>query len=580
MTETRGGRHDLVQWSSGTDSGSRPDFNEMFSKLNTQAAYDLGVTLGALPAADRTGRYELVALAGGYRTLYRTSDTATWDAIGGNTMPRAFHHRALEGQARTDTALTFSHPGSANPGATLDYGGSAVLSGTVRVYDDDEATRGVLIVGTNAAADPATLGRVHVRTRAEGERGIVVRPYTPGAGDPVGNLFSAQTAGGADVFTLDGLSRLRQQSFSAFGGAVMPTTSVFAVSPTSSDSDGVTNGLLLYGQAGAGVTGKTLLRMQPDAATDTTAIGLVTRTGITWGRLPWGTPGTSSGTITYAANTHHLRASGHVDTTSYFTLRRSNPTSPATEADPLQDVSLLSVGSTGITGTLPMALSQRQYTAATTLSLYRVTNFTASFLELARLVPDGGGGETSQPASTWSSDGRLATGAWWRSTGTLRDARQPVKHVSRKWFALPSDDESVGQNVDNGSSFTYTWAAMTVRSPTVTDLEVKLTVELVVIPNPGVVDTNSIFLETLISIDGGGYTVADSTFCTLPLVQTAERLGGAVVVTTHRKTSIPANSSFTLRTRLTVGGTSVPDTRLRMLDIVATETMVESYAAP
>jgi hypothetical protein len=580
MTETRTNRHELPQWGAGTDSGSRADFNEAFDKLNDQAAYDDGTEASALPVTGVVvGRYALATFTGGYRTLYRRGD-GVWDAIGGNTMPRAFHHRGLEGQARTDTALTFSHPGSANPGATFDYGGSAVLSGTVRVYDDDEATRGVLIVGTSAAADPATLGRVHVRTRAEGERGIVVRPYTPGSGDPIGNLFSAQSAGGSDVFTLDGLSRLRQQAASAFGGAVMPTTSVLAVSPTSSDSDTVTNGLLLYGQAAAGVpAGKTILRIQPDAATDTTPIGLVTRTGISLGRLPWGTPGTSSGTITYAGNTHHFRASGHGDTVSYFTLRRSNPTSPATEADPLQDVSLLAVGNTGITGTLPMSLSQRQYTAPATLTLYRVTNFTGAFLDLARLVPDGGGGETSQVASSWASDGRLATGAWWRSTGTTRDARQPVKHVSRKSYALPTDNETVGQNVDNGSSFTYTWAQMTVRSLTTTDLEVKVTVELVVVPNPASVDTNSILLETLASINGGGYSVIDSSFVTLPLTQTAARLGGTVVTATHRATGVPANATFTLRTRLTVGD-SVPDTRLRTLDVVATETIVESYAAP
>lgn len=581
MTETRTNRHDLPQWGAGTDSGSRADFNEAFDKLNDQAAYDDGVDAATLPVTALVpGRYALVTLAGGYRTLYRRAADATWDAIGGNAMPRAFHHRALESQARTDAAVTFSHPGSANPGATFDYGGSAVLSGTVRVYDDDEPTRGALMVGTSAAVDLATLGRMHVRTRAEGERGIVVRPYTPGAGDPVGNLFTAQTAGGVDVFTLDGLSRLRQQAASAFGGSVMPTASVVAVAPTSSESDTITNGLLLYGQAGSSaLTAKTILRIQPDAATDTTPIGLVTRTGIGLGRLPWGTPGTSLGTITYAANTHHVRASGHADNAAYFTVRKSDVSSLANEQDTTKDVALFTIAPTAITTGLPMQVSQRQRITSPTLTLYRVTDFSASFLTLARLVPDGGGGETSQVASTWASDGKLATGTWWKGTGVTRDARQPVKHWSRKFFANPTDAPSVGVDIISNQVYTYTWAEMTVRAAGMTDLEVVLTLEFLMIPSASQPDTNSFLMETLISVDGGGYTVADTTNCTMPVTETAARLGGVVVSTVHRTATIPAGAEFTLRTRITMGA-SVPDMRLRMLDIVATEAVLESYVAP
>lgn len=575
MTETRTNRHGLPQWSSGTDSGSRADFNEAFDKLNDQAAYDDGVDAATLPVAGVVaGRYALVTLAGGYRTLHRRAADATWDPIGGNTMPRAFHYRALEGQARTDTAVTFSHPGSANPGATLDYGGSAVLSGTVRIFDDDEPTRGALVVGTSAAVDLATLGRVHVRTRAEAERGIVVRPY----GDASGNLFTTQSTGGVDLLSVDALSRLRQQAVSAFGGASLPTASVVAISPTSSGSDDIVNGLLLYGQAAADT--KSILRIQPDNTADLVPIGLFTRTGISLGRLPWGTPGTALGTITYAANTHHVRVSGHASNTSYFNVKKSDVTSSATELDTTKDISLFTVGSAGIGTGLPLFVSQRQRLTSATMALYRVTDFSAPFLDLARLVPDGGGVEQAQIASTWASDGKLSTGAWWKGTGVVRDARQPVKHISRKWFALPETGGSVGQAIDTGQTFTYTWAAMTVRSPTTTDLEAVVSLEFIETGREdGIADTNSFLVETLISVNGGGYTVGDATHITMPVVLSAARVPGSTLTTSHRMTAVPAGASFTLRTRITMGA-SLPDMRLRMLDIVATEGLHEVYAAP
>jgi hypothetical protein len=573
MTETRTSRHELPQWGSGADSGSRADFDEAFEKLDNQAAYDTGATLSALPAAGKAARYVLVSLAGGFRTLYR-DDGTTWDVVGGNTLPRHVHFRALDGQARTDNAVTFSHPDAANPGATLGYDGSAVLSGTVRVYDDDEPARGVLMVGTDAAADPAARGRVHVRTRADGEQGLVVQAHGGGAG----HLLALRNSGGSTVTSVDALGRFQQRSFSAFGGAALSASSTVAVAPTSATDDGITNGLLLYGQTGD-ASGKTILTVQPDAATDTAAIGLVTRTGMTWGRLPWGTPAGSNGVVTLAGNTVYVRASGNVDNAAYFSVRRSDPTSPATEANPALDTGLVTVGPTGIGSGLPLSLSQRYRTASATMTLYRVTDFAAAFLDLARLIPAGGGTETVQLASSWRSDGRLNTGAWWRSTGTTRDARQPVSHCSRKTFVAVGGDGAAGEDITTDETYTYTWPTMTVRSATSTDLEILIGLEFHLLWRPdGVVDTNGFYVDTLVSVDGGSSTVADTSFVTPTPNGTTARNGSNNVLLCHRRTAVATDKPFVVQTRIRMTN-SLPGIRLRTIDLRVQEVIVENYAA-
>lgn len=577
MAKTYTDRFGLVQWSTGSDSPARLDFNLAYANLEARAALDTGDTYAAMPVALLSkGRYALVG-DGTYRALYRRNDANAWEQAVGNMLPSTLHFRAA-GLTRTTSAVVISHPDHAQPGATIDYGGSALLTGTVRVWDTSDSTRGVVMIGTSLDADPVVRGRLHVRTRATGERGLVLQPYTPAEEDPgSGDLLVARTAGGSDTVRIDPLGRFRATPPAAFGGASLPTASVLAVSPTATPADGIENGLLLYGQESA--TSRSILRIQPDNTADLAPIMLVLRTGITLGRLPWGVPNTSSGTTTIAGNTVYVRGSGLTTTGQYFDVRRSDPTSPVTEANPALDTSLFRISSGGIGTSLPAFVSQRALLSASTMTLYRVTNFTGAFLDLARLVPDGLGGETAQLASTWASDGRLATGAWWKSVGTTRDARQSVVHYSRKWFALPSDGNSVGQNIDSGQTYTYTWAAMTVRSVTTTDLEIRVGLEFIILPSPTQPDTNSMLVETLISVNGGAYAVADSTHYTAPVEEVAARLGGDVFSTVHRMAALPAGATFTLRTRLTVGA-SVPDFRLRMIDVQAAEVILEQYNPP
>jgi hypothetical protein len=576
VTETRSNRHGLPLWSSGSDSGSRSDFTEAFTKLNAQAAWDDGGTDTELPVDDLVaGRYQLVVIGGTYRVLYRRHDSSGWDAVGGNTMPNSFHYRALSGQARADAAVTFSHPDHVNPGATIGYDGSAVLSGTVRVFDDDESGRGALIVGTNAAVGYPTLGRAHIRTRATGERALTVQAHAADAG----NLFTVRTAGEADALHVDALGRLRGTAPSSFGGAPIPTLASLAVAPTANDADDTITGLLLHGSTGsAEILAKSIMQIWRDATEGSAPLADFKRDTISIGRLPWATSG-----LTLAATGHTVRASGVAGNAFFWRLRRSDATSGANEANAALDATLLEISNGGWASNLPLFVTQRYRTAQATASFYRVGDFSASFIDLARLVPDGLGGETAQLASAWDSDGRLRVGAWWRSTGTVRDARQSVHHVCRKDFAVPGESPTSGQPVNPNSIHTLTWTSMTMRSSGTTDLRITTSVGLILRPN--LIDNNAdaqlYSVRTLVSVNGGSYTeigISDNAQVT-PEVRPVQTYSGDAFACEHRLVNVPAGATVQVRTVFSVSE-AVPLVYLRSLAIDLEECVIETYASP
>lgn len=577
MTETRTNRFGLPLWSSGTDSGSRTDFNEAFTKLNDNAAKDSGVTQPTLPVDDLVpGQYQMVVIGGVYRTLYRRHDGDGWDAVGGNTMPVPFHYRGLGGAARTDAAVTFSHPDADNPGGTIGYDGSALLSGTVRVYDDDETGRGALIVGTNAASNLATLGRAHVRTRAIGERALSLQAHAADAG----NLLTAITSGGAAALSVDALGRLRATAPSSFGGAPLPTVSSLAVAPTASDDDDTTSGLLLFGSTGsAEILAKSIMQIWRDAADGAAPLADFKRDSFALGRLPW-----TNSLITMAATGHTVRAGGVAANPFYWRLRRSDPTSGATEINPANDVTLFGITETGSTHSLPLVVSNRYRTAPVALTVQRITDFSAGFLNLSRLVSDGGGGELAQTAAIWDSDGRLRAGAWWRSTSTVRDARQALHHVCRKVYAAPGTSQSSGQEIASNSSFTLTWTAMNLRSSGTSDLIVTTSIELMLQPNTTDFDSDAqkYSAQTLISINGGAYAeigVAENAQGTPKVRPGTQRFSGDYFVFDHRVLNVPTGATIQLRTTFTTS-TAAPVTWLRSLEVDVEECIIESYATP
>lgn len=581
MAETLTDRFGLVQWSSGSDSPGRLDFNSALLNLEQRAAIDPGITYSALPATFLTGgRYALVVPPGGesaYRTIYRRNDGGTWDFAGGNAVRAPFHFRA-NGQARTDAAVTLSHPDFAAAGGTLGYDGSALLTGTVRVYDADDAGRGAVLIGTSAAPNLTSLGRLYVRTRATGERGLVLQPYTPGEGDAgSGNLLTARTAGGSDTLTIDPLGRLRAIAAAAFGGAALPATSVLAIAPTSNPSDGITNGLLVHGQTGSeGAEAKTIMQVWRDAA-DTAPLLNIGRDGINIGRLPWSA--LTLGGMMLSANNVLLRASGKVDNTAYFHLRRSDPTSDATEANPTLDTQLLHAGPNGITAHLPLTVSQRLKQNVTTMVLHRVGDFTKPFLDLARLVPNGSGGEDSQLMASWGPDGRLRTGLPWRTTGTVRDSRQSVTHLCNKRFTPLFGAIFSGQLVNRLTNYEYTWPVMTVRSADAADLDITTIAEYMLTQaGSGLADAQSVIVETYVSINAGAYALVGTSENAPTASSNEHRAAGDSLYVSHRLANVAAGATFQLRTRFAVGSSN-PNAWLRSFDLKVQETSFEIYTA-
>lgn len=578
MTETRTPRFNLPQWSAGTDSPSRTDFNGAFSDIETRGSFDTGENFSSLPVTTLVaGRYAMLTISGDGYSLYRYSGSA-WQFVGGSLVPRFQRFKAIEGQLITDAAFTVEHPSEANANIIASYGGDLTVGGVLKSWNANDAAKGALVVGWNSTISLTTTGRAYIRTRANSELGLVLHAHGSGAG----NMLSVREPGNSDMFTVDAIGRLTQRTFAAFGGASLPSTSMVAIAPTSA-ADTVVNGLLLYGQSAAPT--KAILSVQRDNTADTTPIAQVLRDGIGLGRLPWGTPGAGdSSSMTFSVNTLHFRTSGNVANTSYWNWRRSDPTSPATEANPALDTTLMSMGSSGVTLSLPMTVTQRYKQNVSTMALYRVGDFSASFLDLGRLVPDGGGGELVQPAATWDSDGRLRVGAWWRSTGTVRDARQPVRHNCRKVYAAPGDAQDTGQQVNPSGSHTLTWTSMTMRSSGVTDIAVQVALELMLRPNniDGQADAQDYKAQTLISINGGSFTsigATENAQATPYSRSGVQRYSGDYFTFVHRATSIPAGATIQLRTIFTTTNAN-PVVWIRSMEIEVEECIIESYAAP
>lgn len=563
MAETRTSRFGLVQWGVGTDSPSRVDFNEAFLNLENRAAYDDGVSAATLPVTNVVaGRYALVAPGGTNKTLYRRSDGGTWDYAGGNTSPDTFYVRPYVGvgsggPARSAAALVVSHPdGSGGAGVTLAYDGSAALGGTLRVYDLNDATAGNVVIGSTATADPA-VGRLLLRTRADGERGLVLRPHGSGAGA----MLAVQTSAGSDVLTLDALGRMQQRSAAAFGGAAVATDSILAVAPSTNSGDGFTNGLVLYGQAAPADT-KTILRVLRQSD-DAAALLQLARDNFTIGRLPWGST-TANGALALAGRQLNARASGYTGDSVLWRLTRADITDPSNGA---LDESVTTFSRQSSLQRVPATISQALNTGAVTLALKRYTDLTQRFLEMHRM----GASETVEVAGAWDSEGRVISGARWLGAGSLRDARQELKHHTTKGFAWDGAP---------GATLTQAFATMQCLSGSSCDLDIHIRLETTV--GAGAFsdkeDGQQWFLNCDISINGGAFTALGSVLMGGPSHRDGTRPVN-VQSGDWQVYNVPAGATFQVRTRVFVGG-AVPHITVRTQFITVTESLITNYTTP
>lgn len=577
MAETRTSRFGLVQWGVGADSPSRVDFNEAFLNLENRAAYDDGVSAASVPVTNVVaGRYALVAPGGAYKTLYRRSDGGTWDYAGGNTSPETFYVRPYVGvgsggPARSAAALVLSHPdGSGGAGATLAYDGSAALGGTLRVYDLNDATAGNVVIGATTTADPATTGRLLVRTRADGERGLVLRAHGSGAGA----VLAVQTSAGSDVLTLNATGQMQQRAAAAFGGATVATDSILAVAPSTNSGDGFTNGLALHGQASPADT-KTILRVLRQAD-DSAALMQLGRDGFTIGRLPWGSTSANGG-LSLSGRQVNARASGYTGDSVLWRLTRADISDPSNGS---LDEPALTVSRQSSLLRVPSTISQALNTSAVTLSLKRYTDLTQRFLELHRM----GAAESVEVVGAWDSEGRALSGARWIGSGTMRDARQQLRHVSTKRYATPGvDNYQVGPKIETtggAATFTYTFGTMQSRSGGVFDMNITVEAEYCIEKETD--DYGSAcFFDVYVSVNGGAFNLIETREFWAATVNTSQRAVGQTphVITTLGQ--VPADATFQIRIRIRNGANAIgPAIYLRMLYINVEESLITAYSAP
>lgn len=231
MTETRSTYFELPRYSAEADEVmTRSDWEEAATRIEERAAYDDGATSAILPATLlKPGRYARQTLTDGYAVHRRAA--AAWEWIGGNIAPVRVRYRAA---APTDTVLSVDQGADASTKLTITGAGDVTTAGAY-------AGAYGMIAADGETVDAAERGRLYVRTRADSERGVVLRPHGAGAG----YMLAAEDTGGSVVTTLDSIGRLQQRSFSAFGGATIPTTQTVAVAPTNADDS--VNGLLVHG---------------------------------------------------------------------------------------------------------------------------------------------------------------------------------------------------------------------------------------------------------------------------------------------------------------------------------------------
>lgn len=555
MTVTSTPRTRQTQWSSGSDPLRRAQLNADADAAEAYFALDYGDTYTVLPAVGEiwSGRYASLAPgAGTYRSLHRaTGDHATWEQAIGNTLPEPVYHRphGAGDRAVGDVATFWTHPNLATPPGQVTYDGQAAFA-HVRAFDPNGAARGSVYI-TDDAVDLTNLGRLYLKTRQSGDRGIVLQPHASAAG----YMFAAREPGGQDVVTIDASGYLRARSLSGFGGGAVNASAAVVVAPTSASGDGVDNGLLLHGQSGA--TAKKILTVRRDLA-DTAPIVSVDRDNVALGRLPWGT-GSGGAALTMTGRQVNIRAQGYDADNVLWRLWRTDVDNPGNTAlDSVVGQLTRASGSIRV----PLTLSQALAPSAAALVVQRYTDFNGRFLEFQRVT---GGTEV---ISTLEADGRMALGARWNGAGVMRDARQQMTHQSSKF---------IGGTWAPGQTATFVYPVMQLRSVTPTDLKIWMMQEATV----GVgafsdrEDGQQWFLNIDISINGGGYTFLHSKLMGGPSHRTGTRPVESDPAVTYVN-DVPAGATIQIRSRVFIGG-AVPSVDLRGQWLVVDECIVANY---
>lgn len=245
MAETLSTRFQARRWSDNDDSPDRAEFDGIVATFDQHAAADTGETYTALPvstygaltAIPQGARATVKPNSDPYIYEYRRNSAGQWVAAS-NADAGTRYFRGATGVSSTSRAWETSAVDLANPTGWALHRGGARLGGLVTVHDTNTAANTGLYVGTADALDVDDLGRLHVRTIADGDKGVVAQSH----GSAAGSLYAARYSG-QDIWTVGPTGRMQSRAPSAFGLGV-PTDGVALVS--SATADGVA-GSRFYG---------------------------------------------------------------------------------------------------------------------------------------------------------------------------------------------------------------------------------------------------------------------------------------------------------------------------------------------
>jgi hypothetical protein len=183
--------------------------------------------------------------------------------------------------------------------------------------------------------------------------------------------------------------------------------------------------------------------------------------------------------------------------------------------------------------------------------------------------------------------GRASSNAPWRGSGSkpnhLRDVRQGVVHTCKRIWAAPGDYPA-GQFIGSNGSFTYTWPTMTVRSSSITQLEVELRMEALFFKlNSGATPDRQVAqIRWSYQIGGGSFVSADPDYQEAAATTVDSSWPQAPGIQNTWTVLVPvtaaAGTTFRLRMQVLLYAYA-SDARLRRADLKVRESIVETYTA-
>lgn len=581
MTVSRTPRLGLDQWSSGVDSPSRTGFNTDFANLEARVAVDQRTPAAALP----TGSPALVGAEYFQRTLdlgagatayslYRTDSGGTWHAQSW-TPERLLVRPPDTAPAVTAEAMRIEHTSVANgPGLSASWDGGMTLRKQLILGGSADGTIGRLSVGGLDTMPAGVRARI---TPLGAERGLEIR-----AGDAnVTELLRGVDSSGSTVLSVSGAGQLTSTQGAAFGGTTPSAAAGVTVGPQSSGA--INTGLLGYGQESAPTRAIAQFnRFQPgssDAASIlSVAPNLITigRTATDWtGEIDEGAALVKVSTPRWAWFPNAASQSG------------TNPFAPF----PGGLMGFAGIDSTnGLQSSIGTQFNNygSPARAAATVASYQsgISTWTGPLLSAYQAEIISGSPSTALVAQI-NPFGQMAANAPWLGSGSkpaqLRDVRQGVVHTCKRIWAAPGDYPA-GLFVGSNGSITYDWPTMTVRSSSLTQLEVEMRMELLFFKqnsgaNP---DRQVAQVRWFYKIGGGSFTSADPDYqegaatCVDSAWPQAPGLQNTWTVVVPVTAS--AGTTFQMRIQVLLYPYAA-DARLRRADLKVREAIVQSYAA-